>query len=180
MKRESPQKIERARYTLYYDELVVLKNIGDRAHLDEKMVQDADYVSSLGENSLYNYAKMPPPTPSLTKETSKKIPLGPKTSSETLPKPPCSGWRRPLMTWQSKSGPHSSSPSPGDIALRPNGTEINAIPTGPFRRPLPLSSNSLCGRHQRPDHYHDSRNGTTRVMSATIHFVVSQSNEITV
>jgi len=83
MKRESPQKIERARYTLYYDELVVLKNIGDRAHLDEKMVQDADYVSSLGENSLYNYAKMLPPTPSLTKETSKKIPLGPKTSSET-------------------------------------------------------------------------------------------------
>ena len=59
-KKLSPQNIERALYALHYDGLVVLENVVDHVHLDklnETMVQEADYLSCLGENSPYNYHK---------------------------------------------------------------------------------------------------------------------------
>ena len=59
-KKLSPQNIERALYALHYDGLVVLENAVDHEHLDKlnaRMVDEATYLSSLGENSPYNYHK---------------------------------------------------------------------------------------------------------------------------
>jgi hypothetical protein len=59
-KKLSPQNIERALYALHYDGLVVLENVVDHTHLDKlntRMMEEASYLSSLGEKSPYNYHK---------------------------------------------------------------------------------------------------------------------------
>lgn len=59
-KKLSAQNIERALYALHFDGLVVLEDAADHSHLDklnEQMVKDAAYLSSLDDASPYNYHK---------------------------------------------------------------------------------------------------------------------------
>jgi hypothetical protein len=58
----SPQNVERALYALHFDGLVVLEDAVDHSHLDklnEQMVKDAAYLTSLDDASPYNYHKGP-------------------------------------------------------------------------------------------------------------------------
>jgi hypothetical protein len=56
----SPQNIERALYALHFDGLLVLENAVNHPHLDtlnETIVKNAVYITSLGDESPYNYRR---------------------------------------------------------------------------------------------------------------------------
>lgn len=52
------RNLEKAVYALFHDGLVVVENVIDHVHLDAlnaKMIQDARYLQSLGEDGPFNY-----------------------------------------------------------------------------------------------------------------------------